>query len=156
MKNNTKIRLHLSKQLFESLTKQVIAEAKSDMSGGAYTEAVKTPKVKHDKAPKAHKAEEKPVKEMETKVAEEKNEMNEAAIPPELMQSLGDVIDFVKDNAGYLATIGGITGLSKLIASQVNKDPETRKALDAATGAGSMDVGAFGGKALGGGKKEVK
>lgn len=156
MKNNTKIRLHLSKQLFESLTKQVIAEAKSDMSGGAYTEAVKTPKVKHDKAPKAHKAEEKPVKEMETKVAEEENEMNEAAIPPELMQSLGDVIDFVKDNAGYLATIGGITGLSKLIASQVNKDPETRKALDAATGAGSMDVGAFGGKALGGGKKEVK
>lgn len=156
MKNNTKIRLHLSKQLFESLTKQVIAEAKSDMSGGAYTEAVKTPKVKHDKAPKAHKAEEKPVKEMETKVAEEKNEMNEAAIPPELMQSLGDVIDFLKDNAGYLATIGGITGLSKLIASQVNKDPETRKALDAATGAGSMDVGAFGGKALGGGKKEVK
>lgn len=156
MKNNTKIRLHLSKQLFESLTKQVLAEAKSDMSGGAYTEAVKTPKVKHDKAPKAHKAEEKPVKEMETKVAEEKNEMNEAAIPPELMQSLGDVIDFVKDNAGYLATIGGITGLGKLIASQVSKDPEARKALDAATGAGSMDVGAFGGKALGGGKKEVK
>lgn len=44
MKNNTKIRLHLSKQLFESLTKQVIAEAKGNMSGGAYTEAVKQPK----------------------------------------------------------------------------------------------------------------
>ena len=28
MKNNTKIRLHLSKQLFETLTKQVLAEAK--------------------------------------------------------------------------------------------------------------------------------
>ena len=28
MKNNTKIRLHLSKQLFETLTKQVLAEDK--------------------------------------------------------------------------------------------------------------------------------
>lgn len=45
MKNSTKVRLHLSKQLFESLTKQVLAEAKKgDMSGGAYTEAVKAPK----------------------------------------------------------------------------------------------------------------
>lgn len=44
MKNNTKIRLHLSKQLFESLTKQVIKEGKGNMGGGAYTEAVKAPK----------------------------------------------------------------------------------------------------------------
>ena len=43
MKNNTKIRLHLSKTLFESIAKEVLAEAK-DMSGGAYTEAVKMPK----------------------------------------------------------------------------------------------------------------
>jgi len=38
MKNNTKVRLHLSKQLFESLTKQVLAEAKMSkeaMGGGA-------------------------------------------------------------------------------------------------------------------------
>jgi len=44
MKNNTKIRLHLSKRLFESLTKQVLAEAKmkkETLSG--YTE-VKMPK----------------------------------------------------------------------------------------------------------------
>lgn len=53
MKNNTKVRLHLSKQLFESLAKQVLTEAKGDMSGGAYTEAVKTPKgEKKEKAPK--------------------------------------------------------------------------------------------------------
>jgi len=44
MKNNTKIRLHLSKQLFESLTKQVLKEGKGNMGGGAYTEAVKVPK----------------------------------------------------------------------------------------------------------------
>lgn len=72
MKNSTKIRLHLSKNLFESLAAEVIAEAKKgDMSGGAYTEAVKQPKA--PKAPKADKAEEKPVKEMETKVAEKKD-----------------------------------------------------------------------------------
>ena len=41
MKNNTKIRLHLSKQLFEALTKQVLAEAKAN---DGYTVAVKQPK----------------------------------------------------------------------------------------------------------------
>ena len=54
MKNNTKVRLHLSKQLFESLAKQVINEAKKgDMSGGAYTEAVKLPKEKKEKKEKS-------------------------------------------------------------------------------------------------------
>lgn len=61
MKNNTKVRLHLSKQLFESLAKQVLAEAKKgDMSGGAYTEAVKAPKGEK-KADKEVKTETKPV-----------------------------------------------------------------------------------------------
>ena len=47
MKNNTKIRLHLSKNLFESIAREVLAESKKmDMSGGAYTEAVKMPKAK--------------------------------------------------------------------------------------------------------------
>jgi hypothetical protein len=45
MKNNTKIRLHLSSTLFESIVKEVLAESKKmNMSGGAYTEAVKMPK----------------------------------------------------------------------------------------------------------------
>jgi rubrerythrin len=44
MKNNTKVRLHLSKQLFESLTKQVLAETKMKKEAlGGYTE-VKMPK----------------------------------------------------------------------------------------------------------------
>ena len=53
MNGNTKVRIRLTKQLFESLSKQVIAEAKKmDMSGGAYTEAVKTPKTpKTSKSP---------------------------------------------------------------------------------------------------------
>ena len=41
MKNNTKVRLHLSKQLFESLTKEIIKEAKAN---DGYTVAVKMPK----------------------------------------------------------------------------------------------------------------
>jgi hypothetical protein len=43
MKNKTKIRLHLSKNLFETIAKEVLAEAKVN-GGGAYTEVVKTPK----------------------------------------------------------------------------------------------------------------
>ena len=48
MKNNTKVRLRLSKQLFESLSKQIIAEAKAN---DGYTVAVKQPK-----APKESKS----------------------------------------------------------------------------------------------------
>lgn len=72
MKNNTKIRLHLSKNLFESLAKEVLAEAKKgDMSGGAYTEAVKAPKEKKEKAPEMNKTNKmKSMGEMETRVAE--------------------------------------------------------------------------------------
>ena len=46
MKNNTKIRLHLTKQLFESLTKQVVAESKGKHYGAGMEE------VKGHKAPK--------------------------------------------------------------------------------------------------------
>lgn len=42
MKDNTKVRLRLSKQLFESLSKQIIAEAKAN---DGYTVAVKQPKM---------------------------------------------------------------------------------------------------------------
>jgi hypothetical protein len=51
MKNNTKIRLHLSNTLFESIVKEVLAEAKKgDMSGGVYTEVVKAKKSPEIKA----------------------------------------------------------------------------------------------------------
>jgi hypothetical protein len=59
MKNNTKIRLHLTKQLFESLTKQVIAEAKMKHNLGAGMTELKAKKEKKAK-----------VEEMETRVAE--------------------------------------------------------------------------------------
>ena len=143
MKNSTKVRLHLSKQLFESLTKQIIAESKKgDMSGGAYTEAVKAPKAKHDKAPKMHKGEEKKVSEMETKVAEKKGEKHlaEMEVPAGLEQAIADLVDFIKTNketVGFLAGAGGITGLAKMIASSLKNDPEARQSLDRMTGAGS-------------------
>ena len=41
MKNSTKVRLHLSKKLFESLTREIIKEAKAN---DGYTVAVKQPK----------------------------------------------------------------------------------------------------------------
>jgi hypothetical protein len=41
MKNNTKVRLHLSKQLFESLTREIIKESKAN---DGYSVAVKQPK----------------------------------------------------------------------------------------------------------------
>jgi rubrerythrin len=57
MNNNTKVRLHLSKQLFESLTKQVLAEAKMTKEAlGGYTEV---------KMPKANKAAEKMTNKMQ-------------------------------------------------------------------------------------------
>jgi hypothetical protein len=43
MNNNTKIRLHLSKNLFESVAREVLAEAKKANDG--YTVAVKQPKM---------------------------------------------------------------------------------------------------------------
>ena len=95
MNNNTKVRLHLSKNLFESIAKELLAEAKKgDMSGGAYTEVVKMPK--QAKAPKASpevkktdKMKEEGVEEMETKVAEEKDKIEEyVGLSPEEIKAL--------------------------------------------------------------------
>jgi rubrerythrin len=55
MNNNTKVRIRLTKQLFESLSKQVIAEAKQNF--GAGMEVIKAPKGSTEpKAPKAPSA----------------------------------------------------------------------------------------------------
>jgi hypothetical protein len=44
MKNNTKIRLHLSKQLFEALTKEVLAESKVNDGYSVPVKKAKMPK----------------------------------------------------------------------------------------------------------------
>ncbi len=76
MNNNTKVRIRLSKQLFESLSKQIIAEAKKmDMSGGAYTEAVKTPKAK--KSPEVSKTDKMKAMEESTEKMKKVEEYND-------------------------------------------------------------------------------
>jgi hypothetical protein len=72
MENNTKVRLHLSKQLFESLAKQVLTEAKTKQNLGAGMEEVKAPKEKKEKKAPEVKATDKmkSMEEMETNVAE--------------------------------------------------------------------------------------
>jgi anti-sigma28 factor (negative regulator of flagellin synthesis) len=82
MNNKTRIRLHLSKNLFESLSREILAEAKIN-GGGAYTVAVKQPKQpKQSKSqatsPEVQKTDAEAVMgEMETRVAEE-GKMEEA------------------------------------------------------------------------------
>jgi predicted RNase H-like nuclease (RuvC/YqgF family) len=65
------------------------------------------------------------------------------AVSPELAQAIDQVVNFFKDNAGYLAGVGGIVGLGKMIANKMNQDPELKKSLDKATGAGSTERGPF-------------
>ena len=75
MNNKTRIRLHLSKNLFESLTREILSEAKKANDG--YTVAVKQPKMpKQSKSqatsPEVQKTDaEATMGEMETRVAEE-------------------------------------------------------------------------------------
>lgn len=86
MNNNTKIRLHLSKNLFESIAKEVLAEAKKPNDG--YSVAVKQPKMpKQSKnqatSPEVQKTDaEAKLGEIETNVAEESqlNEIDPSAV----------------------------------------------------------------------------
>lgn len=71
MKNNTKVRLHLSKQLFESLTREIIKEAKAN---DGYTVAVKQPKT-----PKQSKAQ---ATSPEVQKTDAEAMMGEAGAPP--------------------------------------------------------------------------
>ena len=95
MNNNTKIRLRLSKNLFESITREILAEAKKgDMSGGAYTEAVKMPKAKKmeevnavadtDRMQKMHKMDEK----MSSKEKMAKGLYNEVDVDTDKMKKM--------------------------------------------------------------------
>ncbi len=131
MKNSTKVRLHLSKQLFESLAKQVLAEAKGDMSGGAYTEAVKAPKAKKEKKAPEVKATDKmkSMEEMETKVAEEKDKVEEVAEPIQQLLSDPETFKSFLESLAILGTSGAaLAGFIKLgvkkMASKLKKDPK--------------------------------
>lgn len=145
MKNNTKVRLHLSKQLFESLAKQVLAEAKKgDMSGGAYTEAVKISKVKKEKKASEVKAtskmKEEGVEEMETKVAEaptkkDTEQIKEFELAEPIQQLINDPAIAKEFGMSVLKLLGGgatlavavTQGMKALAKKAMNKDPEAFK-----------------------------
>jgi hypothetical protein len=114
MNNNTKIRLHLSKNLFESVAREVLAEAKRANDG--YTVAVKQPKMpKQSKSqavsPEVQKTDaEATMGEMETKVAETapvKEDMSAAQM--------------------LVATLGTVLGVGGTIAASVLKDLKNAK-----------------------------
>ena len=140
MRNDTKIKLHLSKQLFESLTKQVLAEgsAKGNMGGGAYTEAVKQPKQPkqpgQSNAPKSPK----PTSEAPKKHAA-KPKMSEGALLEDQSQLISAIMDALRDPQvlGMIATAIGMVVGGKKLAKSIQDDPESRKNIDDMTGAGS-------------------
>lgn len=105
MNNNTKVRIHLSKQLFESLSSQIIAEAKKmDMSGGAYTEAVKVPKASKSPEMKATNK----MKTMEEEVEEGKMEENKN---PEMDKVVKNLVNRLTKHFGHndhKSTIGAL------------------------------------------------
>lgn len=105
MNSNTKVRIRLSKQLFESLSKQIIAEAKKmDMSGGAYTEAVKTPKASKSPEMKATNK----MKTMEEEVEEGKMEENKN---PEMDKVVKNLVNRLTKHFGHndhKSTIGAL------------------------------------------------
>ena len=114
MNNNTKIRLHLSKNLFESIAKEVLAEAKRANDG--YTVAVKQPKMpKQSKSqaasPEVQKTDaEATMGEMETKVAE--------TVPVKEDMSAAQML---------VATLGTVLGVGGTIAASVLKDLKNAK-----------------------------
>jgi hypothetical protein len=159
MNDNTILRIKVPANLYESVKKQLtLNEAKkSGHNYGAGMEVVKekkmkTPKdgmkkveeMKHDKK-KGHSLEE--LKAVKTKLDKKIHEMEmaskdtvEEAVSPEIMDAISQIVDFAKDNAGFLAGVGGITGIAKMIADKIKQDPEARKSLDKKTGAGSTDT----------------
>jgi hypothetical protein len=159
MNDNTILRIKVPAHLYESVKKQLtLTEAKKGgKTYGDWTvvKEKKLPKdgmkkveeMKHDKKDrsldelkKAKDALDKKIQEMETS---DKKASVEEAVSPEIMDAIGQIVDFAKDNAGFLAGIGGITGIAKMIADKIKQDPEARKSLDQKTGAGSTDTRFF-------------
>ena len=124
MNGNTKVRIRLTKQLFESLSKQVLAEAKKmDMSGGAYTEAVKTPK-----APKASKSPEvsatNKMKTMEGDMEETKMEENKNPEVDKVVKTLVNKLTKHFGHNDHKATIGALKAALDRLDKSHKEDKE--------------------------------
>lgn len=148
MKNNTKVRLHLSKKLFESLTKEIIKEAKAN---DGYTVAVKQPKTpKQSKSqatspavqktdaeammgevhPQADTKKMEKMKEMEMNVAEE-GQVNE----------LADAVSWEGIAAGMAAIGLAPLAIEKMHQWWKKKHPESFKKAQALSGAIDRQAG---------------
>lgn len=152
MKNNTKIRLHLSKNLFETIAKEVLAEAKVN-GGGAYTEMVKTPKAKKEKAPevkatdKMKKMDEMSSKEKMAKGLYKEDEMEEMQINVAEEDEMDEAFD-PSSMADWGAIAAGLTaiGASSALVSKFHdwwekKHPESFKKAQGVSGALSKQAG---------------
>lgn len=161
MNDNTVLRIKVPAHLYESVKEQLtLKEAKGGKAFGDW-KVVKEKKLPKDgmkkveeekemkdnkktrsldELKKAKDALDKKIQEME---GADKKEPVEEAVSPEIMDAINQIVDFAKDNAGYLATVGGITGIAKMIADKLKQDPNAKKALDKATGAGSTDRSFF-------------
>lgn len=159
MNDNTILRIKVPAHLYESVKKQltlteakkggktygdwtVVKEKKAPKDGMKKVEEMKHNKKDRslDELKKAKDALDKKIQEMETL---DKKASVEEAVSPEIMDAISQIVDFAKDNAGFLAGVGGITGIAKMIADKIKQDPEARKSLDQKTGAGSTDTRFF-------------
>lgn len=146
MKNNTRIRLHLSKQLFESLATQVLAESKKDaMSGGAYTEAVKAPKAKGEKAAGSTTGKSKPATPKAEKPAAHKAEKPAAPKSPKPMkkEGMGGQEKKVKITLDEYTGSGWEYELGKWVADNW---PSVAKALESESGDAGQKLVDLGGQ----------
>jgi len=131
MNNNTKIRLRLSKNLFESLTREILAEAKKgDMSGGAYTEAVKMPKA--GKMDEKMSSKEKMAKGLYNE--KDTDSMKKEATPTPTGNSASKLgADMIKKGQAVKSTSGlssqEIKTIQSILDLIVNKAPEGETAL---------------------------
>jgi len=145
MKNNTNIRLHVSKALFETIAKEVLAEAKVN-GGGAYTQAVKVPKqVKEVNAKadtdKMKKMEEMSSKEKMAKGLYKEDDMEEMQVNVAEEGEVEEAFDpqTVTDLLSVLAGMGGIAlgglGIVKWQDKIKAKNPELYKKLQGVSSA---------------------
>lgn len=130
MKNNTKIRLHLSKQLFETLTKQVLAEAKAN---DGYSVAVKQPKT-----PKQSKAQATSPEVQKTDAEAMMGEAGAPPIPPLPKKSAVDKLNLaganmeIKDAKTFAKAILDIAEkLKSKEGFKPESNPSIKRAMDA-------------------------
>ena len=150
MNNKTRIRLHLSKNLFESLSREILAEAKVN-GGGAYTVAVKTPKTgkikevnavadtdKMKSMEEVHAvADTDKMKKMEEKMSSKekmaKGLYNEDEIGDMEMNVAeeGNVNEFVEEGQALITALATLLGVGVPLATSIYKDLKNAKTPEA-------------------------